>query len=174
MSVYAVGLRSLVRLDEMCQRFDALAHAAARQSREASDPSTRAAGNWQDAAQALVECGAPHAAARVLRARLACGIQLNPEAHATLAAMTIIAQAVSPGHAEDTIALLGDLEIRGRLDALLGADDTPPLSEILVTVASLYSSLGNTEGAKRLLLEALWLEPNHALAMNNLAFQLLE
>jgi len=173
--IFAVGLRALARLDQTGERFEVLARRAARESKEASDVSAHGAGYWKLPAQALIESSAPEEAGRVLRARLESGHALEPGAYATLAVMALMADAASPGRAEDTIALVKDLEARGLMGALPGTiEPVQTLSEALMTVSELYMLVGNNEGAKRLCLEVIWLEPDNALAINNLAYQLLE
>ncbi len=173
-AIYGLGFRSLVRLGQVGGRFDALAERAARLSAGAEAGSPQAAAQWQAPAQGLVDAGDPAAAARILRARLNSGYELESSAKALLASMTLIADAASGSGANRTIALLQSLEEDGLLGAIPGLAGAASLSEAMTEAGGLYTFVGDDDGAGALSLEAIRLNPDAGMAMNNLGYHRIE
>jgi tetratricopeptide (TPR) repeat protein len=174
LSVYTVGLRGLARLGQVDERFDALTRRAAGQGASADDFTIRGVLPWRDLAQRLIDDGHAPAAGRALRIRLASSDAFETEARALLASLIVAADSVSPFGAESTIELLESAATRGSVPSLPGMEGVPRLSQALRAASDLYTIVGNTPGADRLLRRTVQLDPDDGLALNNLGYLRLE
>jgi Flp pilus assembly protein TadD len=171
--VYGYGLRALARLGPLDERFDELADRAVRFARGASGSSAATAEVWRALAQDLVDAGRPEAAARAVRARLLADMPLEPAARALLARVAIVADAAT-GNAPETIALVQSLAVRGWLPVMPGMEREPTVADVIYRASNYYTLLGKGPGAEVLLRETIRLEPDHAMALNNLGYTRLE
>jgi tetratricopeptide (TPR) repeat protein len=71
---------------------------------------------------------------------------------------------------DQSVALARDLDHRGALKKLSGIEPPATYGQALFEVSSMYTLVGNREGAARLLAEVLVLQPDHAMAGNNLGY----
>jgi tetratricopeptide (TPR) repeat protein len=173
LQVYGTALRSLARLDRVDQHFEDLADRAARHARGARGASIQAADLWRQLAQALVDADEPLAAGRALRARLWADAPLDAPARALLAWVALASDAAAD-RAEASIALIDRLALRGWLPRVPGVEAEPAATEVLFETSIVYAMLGREDGAERLLREAVRLDPNHAMVLNNLGYTRLE
>ncbi len=173
LQVYGTGLRGLARLGRIDDRFDALASRGAASARGANGPDLEAADAWRQLAQALVNAGHPAAAARALRARLLGGSALDGSAQVLLLAAAIAATA-GADRPEDAIQTIRSLTDSGRLAPAAGAERAESIEEWLAGLffeaSTIYLNLGREAGACRLLQEAVGLDADHAMILNNLGY----
>jgi tetratricopeptide (TPR) repeat protein len=151
--------------------FDDLADLAAAHAQGATGVTNTEVIRWVEMAQALVQDDQPAAAARALRARLrAQADPLPDELYAALATVAFAADAASADMAQETIALAREVEKRKALRLLSSLDEPASLSEALFEVSNMYTLVGNRAGAEQLLRQVLVLQPDMAMAMNNLGY----
>lgn len=175
LAVYGVAMESLARQDEIDSQLDALVALALQRSAEAADRSKDGALRWRYLAQRLVDAGRPAAAARVLRARLAAKPFLEGLSWTVLANAVFAADAAAGGQAGQSLALLRQFADQGRLDQLWPrTEPSPSLAEAIYQISLTYGSLGDDDGVALLLDEALRLEPDHVMALNNRGYTRIE
>jgi tetratricopeptide (TPR) repeat protein len=155
------------------ERFDELADRAVRFARGASGSSQTTAEMWRALAQDLVDAGRPEAAGRAARVRLLADMPLDPGARALLANVAIVADAAT-GNPAATTALVQALAVRGWLPVMPGMEREPSVADVLYRASNYYTLLGKDAGAEQLLRETISLEPDHAMALNNLGYTRLE
>jgi tetratricopeptide (TPR) repeat protein len=173
LQVYGTALRALARLDRVDQHFDDLADRAVRKARGASGPSIQDADVWRQMAQALVNAEQSEAAARALRVRLWAEAALDPPARVLLIRAVLTSDAAAD-RVEATIDLVNRLALRGWLPPTPGEESEPTVSDVLYEISIVYALLGREESAERLLREAVRLEPDHPMALNNLGYTRVE
>jgi tetratricopeptide (TPR) repeat protein len=148
-----------------------MADLAAANARRATAATGEQLAPWVELAQALVQDEQPEAAARALRARLRASTNpLSDELAAALATVTFAADAASPDMVDQSAELARELDRRGALRQLSGVQPPATYGEALFEVSSMYTLVGNREGAARLLAEVLAQQPDHAMAGNNLGY----
>lgn len=177
LQVYGTALRTLGRqgrLDDPL--FDELIDRASRRASGAG-ASLESAMRWRNFAQALVDDDQARTAAAVVRGRVEADVPLNPDALSVLVNLAIVADAAGHGGTEQavkSIAFLQRLDERGRLPVLFGMDSPPTLADALYQASSIYSIVGDDVGGMRILEAMLELQPNHAMALNNLGYLRIE
>jgi tetratricopeptide (TPR) repeat protein len=175
LAVYSAGAHALAALEGQSVRFEQLIYRAATESLGAEDDSLQGVLPWREMAQSLIDRGNTRAATLALRIRLASLDQIDPAANSVLCSMIIIGDVVTPGGAEKTIELLAERAASARnIPALPGMAGEPTQVEALVSCSGIYTMLGNLEGAETVLRRALELDPEHAMAMNNLGYAQLD
>ncbi|MHC4349402.1 MAG: tetratricopeptide repeat protein [Planctomycetota bacterium] len=173
LQVYGTALRALARLDRIDQHFDDLADRAVRYARGASGASIQDADVWRQLAQALVNAEQADAAARALRVRLWAEAALDPPARVLLVRAVLTSDAAA-NRVEATIDLVNRLALRGWLPPTPGEESEPTVSDVLYETSIVYALLGREASAERLLREAVRLEPDHPMALNNLGYTRVE
>jgi len=171
-SVHAAGLVSLTRLGQE-SAFDALlGRAMGAIERAAGDPDDRLVA-IRDVAQALVDADAPRMAARAIeRAADTWGVREPREA-------LFVGQLLQASHlaAGDVAAARGVIDGLAREGTLAHSplvEDGADLRAASLYALSLLATLTGREAAAAELLErVLAIEPNHAMALNNLGYQRL-
>ncbi len=171
LQVYGSAMLAMARQDRVGRELDELCDRAVRSATGADGGTVQAADVWRQLAQELVDAGHPGAAARAVRARLLAEveIELEPAARENLARVAIIADAAS-GRALDSIELIRSLALRGALPNLGSQVPRPQLPDIYYEASQIYSLLGHKDGAEQLLREAIRINPDHAMALNNLGY----
>jgi tetratricopeptide (TPR) repeat protein len=173
LSVYAAGLISLSLVGDSEDRFDELI-ARAVKSQVVRGRDLEAALIWLDLVQLLLNAGVPGTAGRAVRARLDSGDPLDPEAYALLVRAAIATDAVAEEGIGRTMRLMHQLEQDAALGVVARLSRRPTLADALQEVSMVYSIVGNDDGAEELLLEALRLDPQDAMLMNNLGYTRIE
>ncbi|MHC5022882.1 MAG: tetratricopeptide repeat protein, partial [Planctomycetota bacterium] len=173
LQVYGGALRAMARLGRLDQEFDTLALQAAVASEDADDLTIGGAVPWRDLAQALVDEGEHAAAGRILRTRIQAHSDLEPPTVSVLARMALAADAAA-GEPVATIGLLRELHRRSALRGVVSTDGAPTLADAFYEASSVYSILGQHEGSDVLLVETLRLDPDRAMAMNNIGYTRIE
>lgn len=174
LSMYSAGLLSLARLDRTGSEFDGLLTRAINESSGGASSGLESVVRFRDLAQQLIEAGHPHAAAKVAFARLKSEHMLTQEGKAFLAR---VAQAsfVVAGDGRGAREVIDWLDAAGELWILPApADAANRRAEALYSLSVLSTLLGSAEIADALLLDALTLEPDHGMALNNLGYRRLE
>ncbi len=171
--VYGAALVALANQGPLDERFDDIARRGLQAPR-AGEPSMLAALQWRRIAQDLVDEGHFDAAARLMRARLLDVAPLDADARAQLTLVALAAGSAAGDHAEHTISLLRELDVRHQLPPFTGTEEAPDLVEALFQASTIYSIVGDEEGADRLLREVIALDGDHAMAMNNLGYLRLQ
>jgi tetratricopeptide (TPR) repeat protein len=120
----------------------------------------------------------------------AAHIPLDSDAAAVLARLTLVsdaaaaakaaltdedaARALEVQHAERAIAFISALERQGILKQTLGLATRANVSDAFDEVSQYFSKLGAKNGAVRLIQEQIRIEPNDAMALNNMGYMMLE
>ncbi|MBX3354755.1 MAG: tetratricopeptide repeat protein [Phycisphaeraceae bacterium] len=164
---------SLNEQREAVERVAELARRAAATSAGASGDLAMAM-RWRDSAQMFIDTGFPQAAGVFLRARLEDPSSLPPVALRALQAAAFASDAETRDQAEESIALFRALRGKGIRPFEWARDVGDDEASALVQLATLYSMVGDREGSERLLEEAILVQPDHAMALNNLAWSRLE
>lgn len=171
LELYGNGLRALARLHRMGEEYDELADRAAANARMATAATSEQIVPWIELAQALVQDEQPEAAARALRARLwSSANPLPDDIAAAIATVAFAADAASPNMVDQSVELARDLDRRGVLKMLSSLDQPTTFSQTLFEVSSMYTLVGNRDGAAQLLTQVIAIQPDHAMAMNNLGY----
>ena len=180
LQVYASGLLSLARANKLDAEFDDLANQAAKHARGASAATAQAAEEWRHVAQSLVDAGFPAAAARATRARLFAPAPLDDLPRGALTIIALVADAAAQAAQPDqdytpqSLELLRDLDERGKLHVVFESSTQAKMADAIYEVSVFYTLLGNRAAADKLLEEAIALNANHAMALNNLGYARLE
>jgi len=148
------------------------AKAAATETGGSSD--LAAALRWRDSAQMFIDAEAPTAGAEFLRARLADPSALPPVAFRALVSAAFASDAAARERADRSIELLRDLRAKGvkPFDWTRGGAENE--ADALLQLSTLYSLVGDREGSERILEVLLESSPDHAMALNNLAWARVE
>lgn len=176
LQVYGAALRSLGRQGRVDdQLFGVLVEQAARHAIGAG-ASMDSAMQWRNLAQALIDDDLADTAAAAVRGRVEADAPLEPNALSFLTNIALIADAAHGGaeQAEESIAFLERLAKRNRLPVLFGMDYPPTLADALYQTSSTYSIVGDLAGAKRVLEAVVAIEPDNAMALNNLGYLRVE
>ena len=173
LQVYGSTLRALARVGPLDERFDDLADRAVRFGRAAAGQTLRDADIWRQLAQALVDSGYPDAAGRAVRRRLLADAPLETPARTLLGVIALVSDAASDDAAASA-DLIEALALRGWLPRLAGVDQEPQVSEVFYWASNIFSLLGHGRGAEQLLVATIELQPDHAMALNNLGYTRLE
>jgi tetratricopeptide (TPR) repeat protein len=88
--------------------------------------------------------------------------------------MAVIADAATSDGVNATLELLFDLDARGTPPALPGMQDVPQLADALLAVSQMYALIGDEDGSELLLRESIRLNPDDAMALNNLGYMRIE
>lgn len=176
MIVYGSALRALARLGQLDKNFDKWADRAASDIRSFEYNSAYYIRQWQQLMQLLIDAKQPLAASRAIRAPFRLDNPLSTVETDKLLTLAIVADTASDQSAA-TIELIRDLSINGLLPAVAGrpvGSDLDGLTETFFAAAQTFSMLGKEEGAVQILKQAVIVNPNHALAHNNLGYARLE
>ncbi|MCH7573013.1 MAG: tetratricopeptide repeat protein [Planctomycetes bacterium] len=167
LSVYHVGLVAQAELDADDDRFDWLSDQAANNAIGATAATHQSVLAWRNIGQSLVDIGNPDAAGRALRARLRADPDYEKSTSGDIARYTLAVDAVTEGRAQDTIETIKNLSTHRQLSQVQGRN---ALTQTLYRVSQIYSLVGNVEGTDAILREVIRLDPNDAMAMNNLSY----
>lgn len=173
LGVYASGMKAVARTRGMDAMFESLAAHAAREAAEAGDLTLRAALEWRELAQSLVDAGYPLAADQALRARIDAAPNIEPAALRLLVKMAQAAQA-GADRPDLTIEMLRSLHRQSRLGRAFTGDREPTLPDVLFDASVVYAVVGHDDGARAILRETLRLNPDHPVAKNNLGYTRLD
>jgi len=129
---------------------------------------------WRDAAQMFVDAGSPAAAAEFLRARLVDPTTLQDAARRALLSAVFASDAATRSRADRAIELFRSLRAKGvtPFEWIRGGAESE--ADGLMQLSSLFTVVGDREGSERILDEVLSVAPDHAMAMNNLAWSRAE
>lgn len=179
----AIAVTDEVRDGSRAEREEALDLVRSSAAR-AADASARSGNElalalrWRDGAQLLLEADLPDAAAEFLRAPLerddAVSHPWPPPARRLLQSAAFACDAAAGGRADQAITLLRDLRDRGLAPFHWTRDGAETLDAALMALSSLFTIVGDKQGSERILEVLLAEFPDHAMAMNNLAWSRLE
>ena len=170
LQVYGSALRSMAALGESEGRMRAVADDAARSAHGARGPARTDVEQWRLLAQSLIDADAPLAAAMALRARLACGAPLQPDASTILSAATIGADLAAGGRALQAMTFVEQLLSEGRIDKIPAFEGVSTLAESLHELSQLCSIIGDDAAAEQVLRRVIGLSPDDAMSLNNLGY----
>lgn len=158
---------------EAIARVRTLAERAAATDPGSSDELNQAL-RWRDAAQLFVDADAVEAAAEFLRPRLADPTSLPAVALRALASAAFACDARAGDRVDRSIELLRALRSKGVRPFDWTRTPVDEEADALVQLSALYSIAGDRAGSERILEAALELRPQHAMALNNLAWARVE
>ncbi|MCH8822851.1 MAG: tetratricopeptide repeat protein [Planctomycetes bacterium] len=176
MIVYGLALRALARSGQIEERFDVWADRAASNARSFEYNSAIYIRRWQQLLQLLIDAKQPQAASRAIRAPFRLEKPLTPLETERLLTLAVVADAAANQSAA-TIEIIRDLAIDGILPLdprNPAASDLDLLTVTFFDAAQRYSVLGKEEGAVQILQQAVIVNPQYALAHNNLGYARLE
>lgn len=175
LQLYGAGLRSMGRLGQLDDAFDALVRKAAASSQGASGPTPQHALVWRELAQALIDDGQRMAAARALHIRLLADEPTEQTARDMLATFAVVADAAVPdGRAALTLTLVHELAARGQLPRLSGMAEADSIASVLFHASQIFGLLGNDGGSEALLKAVIADDTENATALNNLGYMGIE
>ncbi len=175
LELYRPGLLVLAGRQADSGVFKAFAERVALDVRKRGDDEQQEALQWQRLAQQLVDAGHPQAAAEAAMARVLVQRGFEDEgAHSVLCLAAFSAQAAVGGQAENSIAFMRELRQRNRLPLWPAINGTPDLVQSLYELSQMYHILGDEDGAAVILRELIGIQPQHAMALNNLGYMLIE
>ncbi len=173
LQVYGSAMLALARAGPVDERFDDMADRAVRFGQGAAGQTLRDVDIWRQLAQALVDAGYSEAAGRAVRRRLLADVPLDPSARTLLGVIALVSDAAT-GDAVAAVDLIEALALRGWLPRFAGRDQEPRVAEVFYWASNIFALLGHERGAERLLVETIELQPDHAMALNNLGYTRLE
>ncbi len=148
--------------------------AVALQARAGGDIDGEAIQPWLEVAQAFADAGRFASGSDFIRALATSDLRMRPSAAARLATASFALDAAAGGRADRSIALLDLVRSRG-VRPFAGRDRVVDRDvDELYLLASLYAMVLDHAGARTILEESLRRDPQHAMSMNNLGWELLE
>lgn len=174
LELYEPALMIIAEREGQSGVFDSFARTAVRDVAKVDGNGTQAVLQWRALAQQFVDAGHPRVAAIVTQARVLQQPGIDDEsAHSVLCIVTFVAQAAGD-HAEQSIELLRELRQRGRMPLWPTLSSKPTFDELLYELSQMYHLFGDEEGSATILRELIGIQPQHAMALNNLGYMLIE
>jgi len=175
LDVYGPALVALAGRGASEGEFESMARRAVDDVAKRDGGGVQAALAWREVAQQLVDAGRPGLAGQILELRLLTEPRLTDDrAHAALCMMTFAANAAAGGRADESLSLLSTLQQDGELPVWPGYDQQASLSESLYELSQMYYLIGDQDGAMVILEQLVRLQPDHAMALNNLGYFRIE
>jgi tetratricopeptide (TPR) repeat protein len=148
--------------------------AVAMQARAGGELDAQAIMPWLGIAQAFADEGRFASGSDFLRSLATSDLRMSASAAARLATACFALDAAAGGRADRSIALLDLTRARG-VRPFAGRDRVVDRDvDELYLLASLYAMVLDHAGARTILEESLRRDPQHAMSMNNLGWELLE
>jgi tetratricopeptide (TPR) repeat protein len=129
---------------------------------------------WLDTAQRFADARAFAAGSDFLGALAKSEVLMTPEVAARIATACFALDAAAGGRAANSMALLDLVRSRG-VRPFAGRDRSVERdSDELYLLAGLYTLVGDRDGSNEILRASLTRDPNHAMTLNNLGWDILE
>lgn len=172
---FIMGMRSLLRLDGLGEKFDALAVATVSASVSGDGQGGAAAiRTIRDCVQGLLSAGEAEAAARLADIAFQSPQNWSREALGVLVQINL-ASHVAADQIDEAYSFLRILDESNRLALVMNTDGGGDrLGAAYYSLSVLCTIIGREEAAERLLISALERRPDDAMAMNNLGYRRIE
>ncbi|MBL9120819.1 MAG: hypothetical protein JNL80_12990 [Phycisphaerae bacterium] len=129
---------------------------------------------WLDLAQRFADQGSESEGSDFLGSLATSDIRMEPDVAARIATACFALDAAAGGRSDRSVALLDIIRLRG-IRAFAGRDRVVERdSDELYLLSGIYSLVHDREGSNAILRVSLERDPNHAMSLNNLGWDLLE